>query len=99
MISTRWRSPAESSPTSRVGVERQAVFLADLADARAPARARRRVLHAERHVLGDVERLEEREVLEHHRHARRARASCGAAGAKGVAVQVHLRRHRGATRP
>ncbi len=54
-----------------VRVERQAVFGADGPDPLGQFAPRWRRLHAERDVLGDTHRLEEREMLEHHRDAGR----------------------------
>ena len=50
-------------------IQRQAVFLAHLADPGGQIAERRRVLHAERDVLRHVQRVEQRKMLKHHGHA------------------------------
>jgi hypothetical protein len=79
MISTRCRSPALRSPTIRSGVERQSVGAADIVDALGQVAGLGRILHPQRDVLGHAQRLEQREMLKHHRDARgpRGRGSGG----------------------
>ena len=73
-ISTRWRSPTDMLCTSRLRIDRQAVALRDLADARRQlAPASMLLVERERDVLGHRQRLEQREVLEHHADAEPAR--------------------------
>jgi len=55
------------------GIERQAIGLRHLAYARGECAHRRWMLHPQRHILGHRERIEEREMLKHHRHPRRPR--------------------------
>jgi len=55
-----------------VRIERQAVFARGLRDALAQVEAFARLVNAQRHVLGDRERLEQREMLEHHADAERS---------------------------
>jgi hypothetical protein len=52
-----------------VGIERQAIGLGDLDDPRLQAPAQRRIVDGERDVLGDGQRLEQREMLERHADA------------------------------
>ena len=56
-----------------VGVERQSVSLADLADAPREEPGLLRPVEPERHVLADRQRLEQRKMLEHHADAQRPR--------------------------
>src|SRR3546814_4978225 len=56
-----------------LGIERQAVGLADLAHPRGQRAAVLGLVQPERHVLQNRHRLEEREMLEHHADAEGAR--------------------------
>jgi hypothetical protein len=71
MISTRWRSPTDSACTRRAGRPAARTFATPLdpRDSAPVARTGQR----ERDVLGDGQRLEQREVLEHHADAELAR--------------------------
>ena len=71
-ISMRWRSPTDRSCTVWSGLERQAVFSRNLDNSFAQVRAVLRIVHAERDVFGDGQRLEQREMLKHHADAETA---------------------------
>jgi hypothetical protein len=71
------------------GVQRQAEIAADLGDACGQFAPRRRVLHPEGDVLGHGQRVEQAEMLEHHRDARRPRGA-GIVRRMGRAHQDHL---------
>ena len=73
-ISMRWRSPTDRSATTGVRIERQAVLSArPCVILVGRSRERRRVGERQRDVLGDRQRLEQREMLEHHADAELAR--------------------------
>jgi hypothetical protein len=88
MISTRLPFARAQVAHHPVGIERQSVGAADIVDALGEVAGLGRVLHAERDVLGHAQRLEQREMLEHHRHARGARGPRLGRG-EGGPVQRH----------
>ena len=70
-------------------VQRQPVFLAHRPDTRRQFPHRWRVFHPQRHVLRHIQRLEQAEMLKHHRHAQPPRLG-RFRRAIGLAAKAHL---------
>ena len=80
MISTRCRSPTDSACTSRRGSTGSPYRSDTVLDAAADSAFRSGAARqGQRDVLDDGQRLEQREVLEHHADAHRARVRPGCA--------------------
>ena len=90
-ISMRWRSPTLSVVTMRLGIELEAIEVENAADFRLEVALRNLGVDAERDVFEHGQRLEQREMLEHHADAefsRRARVG----DFNRLAVPKHLAR-------
>ena len=80
--------PCGEIANGAIGVERQAVGLADLADAAGKVGHRRWVFHPQRHVFGHIERVKQGKVLKHHGHAGGA-GHFGLGWGVGLTLPVH----------